>query len=81
MRWKPATGATATAGCCRATSPPASNAGSNGALVFGADLYPAIAANPYIAFPLRATQAGELVFLWTGDNGFRHQETRRLDLA
>jgi sulfur-oxidizing protein SoxZ len=53
----------------------------NGALVFGADLYPAIAANPYIAFPLRTTQAGELVFLWTGDNGFRHQETRRLDVA
>lgn len=53
----------------------------NGALVFGADLFPAIAANPYIAFSLRATQAGELVFLWTGDHGFRHQETRRLDLA
>ena len=53
----------------------------NGERVFSAELHAAIAANPYIAFPLRATQAGELVFLWTGDNGFRHQETRRLDLA
>lgn len=53
----------------------------DGALVFAADLYPAIAANPYLAFPLRADREGELVFVWQGDNGFRHVERRRLVLA
>jgi len=52
-----------------------------GALVFAADLYPAIAANPYLAFTLRADAAGTLHFLWEGDNGFRHEETRPLVLA
>jgi sulfur-oxidizing protein SoxZ len=50
-------------------------------LVFEADLFPAIAANPYLAFALRAERPGELVFLWLGDRGFRHQERRRLVLA
>lgn len=50
-------------------------------LVFAADLYPAVAANPYLAFTLRADRAGSLVFTWTGDGGFRHQETRPLVLA
>lgn len=45
------------------------------------ELYPAIAANPYLAFTLRAEREGELRFLWEGDRGFRHQETRRLVFA
>lgn len=53
----------------------------NGNLVFAADLYPAVAANPYLAFTLRAQRAGNLDFSWTGDGGFRHQETRALVLA
>jgi sulfur-oxidizing protein SoxZ len=53
----------------------------DGMLVFGAELFPAIAANPYLAFPLRAERAGELLFVWEGDRGFRHQEARRLVLA
>lgn len=53
----------------------------DGELVFAADLHPAVAANPYIAFTLLADRAGELVFLWRGDAGFRHQEVRRLVLA
>ena len=53
----------------------------DGALVFAADLYPAIAANPYLAFTLRAERAGELQFSWQGDHGFAHRETRRLELA
>lgn len=51
------------------------------AQVFAADLYPAVAANPYLAFTLRADRAGSLVFTWTGDGEFRHQETRPLVLA
>ncbi|MEK8050108.1 thiosulfate oxidation carrier complex protein SoxZ [Ideonella sp. DXS22W] len=53
----------------------------DGALVFGADLYQAVAANPYLAFWLRAERSGTLVFTWTGDYGFRHEERRTLNLA
>lgn len=53
----------------------------DGTLVFAADLFPAVAANPYIAFPLRADRGGTLVFTWEGDHGFRHQETRALVVA
>jgi sulfur-oxidizing protein SoxZ len=50
----------------------------NGATVFQAELHPAIAANPYLAFPLRATASGTLAFTWTGDNGFAQTETRAI---
>lgn len=53
----------------------------DGALVFAADLFPAVAANPYVAFPLRVERAGTLAFLWLGDRGLRHEETRPLVLA
>jgi sulfur-oxidizing protein SoxZ len=53
----------------------------DGATVFAAELYPAVAANPYIAFPLRVERGGTLVFVWEGDGGFRHQETRTLVVA
>jgi len=38
--------------------------------IFRADLFPAIAANPFITFHTVATQSGTLTFTWTGDNGF-----------
>lgn len=41
----------------------------NGALVFQAELHPAITANPFIAFFLRATQSGELECSWRDDRG------------
>lgn len=47
----------------------------DGALVFAADLQPAISANPYIAFPLRALASGTLVVSWRGDDGLAHSET------
>jgi sulfur-oxidizing protein SoxZ len=53
----------------------------DGELVFAADLHPAIAANPYLAFHLRATASGTLTFSWAGDRGFTHSETRRLTVA
>jgi sulfur-oxidizing protein SoxZ len=54
----------------------------DGTLVFAAELHPAIAANPYLAFWLRAPQApGELRLLWQGDNGFRHEEIVSLVVA
>lgn len=53
----------------------------NGRLVFGAELHPAIAANPYIAFALRVAEPGTLAFTWEGDNGFRQTETVALNTA
>ena len=42
----------------------------DGEEIFRADLFPAIAANPFITFHTVATQSGTLTFTWTGDNGF-----------
>jgi sulfur-oxidizing protein SoxZ len=53
----------------------------DGELVFAADLHPAIAANPYIAFPLVALADGTLVVTWTGDRGFGHSASAALKLA
>lgn len=43
--------------------------------VFSADLFPAIAANPFISFFTVATASGSLRFSWQGDNGFSQTET------
>ncbi len=42
----------------------------NGVEIFSAELYPAIAANPLIAFSTVAAESGMLEFRWTGDNGY-----------
>jgi sulfur-oxidizing protein SoxZ len=47
----------------------------NGAEIFRAELSPAIAANPFIAFFTTATESGTLAFQWSGDNGFTASET------
>ena len=47
----------------------------NGAEIFRADLHPAIAANPFIAFSTVAVESGTLTFRWTGDNGFSVTES------
>jgi sulfur-oxidizing protein SoxZ len=41
----------------------------NGEEVFRADWYPAVAANPYLAFYTVATESGRLQFEWIDDNG------------
>ena len=38
-------------------------------LVFAADLAPGTAANPFIAFGLRATRGGTLHFIWRDQDG------------
>jgi sulfur-oxidizing protein SoxZ len=53
----------------------------NGAVVFSADLYPAIAANPYLGFNLRAEASGTLTFQWEGDNGFAQTETATITVT
>ena len=42
----------------------------NGVEIFRADLFPAISANPFIAFFTTATESGSFEFSWTGDRGF-----------
>jgi sulfur-oxidizing protein SoxZ len=42
----------------------------NGEEIFRADLFPAIAANPFISFITVATESGKFDFEWIGDNGF-----------
>jgi sulfur-oxidizing protein SoxZ len=42
----------------------------NGAEIFRADLFPAIAANPFITFFTVASESGKFDFEWIGDNGF-----------
>jgi sulfur-oxidizing protein SoxZ len=42
----------------------------NGDEIFRADLFPAVAANPFISFFTVATESGAFEFEWTGDNGF-----------
>lgn len=53
----------------------------DGATVFAAELFPAISANPYIAFHTVATQSGTLEFCWEGDNGFSHTESVALSVT
>jgi sulfur-oxidizing protein SoxZ len=42
----------------------------NGTEVFRADFFPAIAANPFIAFFTVAKASGKFEFEWIGDKGF-----------
>jgi len=39
-----------------------------------ARLFPAISANPFLAFSMVAERSGELRFSWRGDHGFAHTE-------
>lgn len=50
-------------------------------LVFSAELFPAVAANPFIAFTTVATASGTLRFSWSGDKGFAQTETTSLTVT
>lgn len=52
-----------------------------GETVFVAELFPAVAANPYFAFPLRATRSGTLSLQIEGDGGLVQRETAVLTVA
>jgi sulfur-oxidizing protein SoxZ len=47
-------------------------------LVLSCDWFPAVSANPTLAFWLQADGPATLRLEWTGDHGFSHRETRRL---
>ena len=50
----------------------------NGRQAFRAVMHPAIAANPFLAFHLRADASGTLEFRWTDQHGGVTTETRDL---
>ena len=50
----------------------------NGEEIFSAELFPAIAANPFITFHTVATESGTIEFTWTGDNGFSVTEQAKI---
>ena len=50
----------------------------NGEEIFRAELSPAIATNPFIAFFTTATESGELVFSWTDDHDQTQTEVRQI---
>jgi sulfur-oxidizing protein SoxZ len=53
----------------------------NGERVLEVELFPAVAANPYLEFSALASDGGTLTFVWEGDNGFVHQEQRAITVA
>lgn len=53
----------------------------NGEEIFRADLFPAVAANPFIAFTTVATESGTLAFTWTDDQGREQTETAEITVT
>ncbi len=53
----------------------------NGELVFSAEMFSAMSANPYLAFHTVATESGTLALTWEGDNGFSQTENITLTVA
>jgi len=53
----------------------------NGEEIFRADLFPAIAANPFLTFFTVARKSGELVFQWTDDHGTTQTEKAKITVV
>lgn len=53
----------------------------NGELVFAADFFPAVAADPFLTFYTQATDSGALEFRWIGQDGSVAVETVNLEVA
>jgi len=49
--------------------------------VFSADWYPAVSANPYMAFHMRASESGTLNFTWHDDNGETYTTSAKLAVS
>ena len=53
----------------------------NGKMVFEADWFTAISANPYQSFFYKADESGEFKFSWKDDNGSTYSSTAKLTVA
>jgi sulfur-oxidizing protein SoxZ len=57
------------------------NDGATNEQIVSIEMFPAIAANPYVAFNMVASGSGTLTFTWEGDNGFSQTETAALKVV
>ena len=53
----------------------------NGETVFEVDIEPAISANPYLQFNMRAEEPGEFEFIWTDDDGSVYTKKQKLAVS
>lgn len=53
----------------------------NGVLVFRAEFYPSVAANPYLSFHTRAIESGTLEFAWIDQDGTRFAQSVALEVT
>jgi sulfur-oxidizing protein SoxZ len=53
----------------------------NGRVVFRAEWYPSISANPYQAFYFRAAESGMFEFVWLDDDGAEYKVAAGLTVA
>ena len=53
----------------------------NGEEIFRAELHPAIAANPLLAFTTVATESGTITFKWLGDGGSSVIESAKITVV
>ena len=53
----------------------------NGVEVLTLQLFPAVAANPFLSFAARADASGTLDFTWTDDSGATQTETAHIEVV
>lgn len=53
----------------------------NGKPVFQAKLEPAISANPYLSFHMRAEESGTLIFTWKDDGGAEYKAEQKITVT
>ena len=53
----------------------------NGKLVFKADWYPAVSANPYQSFFFKVSGPGKFIFTWVDDDGSKYTSEQELTVA
>ena len=53
----------------------------NGKVVFEAEWFPSVSANPYQAFFFKAQESGEFAFTWKDDNGEETTAKAKLEVA
>lgn len=53
----------------------------NGAVVFSADIDPAVSANPYLEFSARVDESGTFKFTWVDDDGSVYETEKEISVS
>lgn len=53
----------------------------NGQPVFSCEMEPAISANPYFEFSVKATESGTFSFIWADDDGSVYTDEKRIEVS